>query len=97
MGENYISELNGATCSYQTAMRDVTLTILSSDDRKIWLSSSSCSFPHVLIVNLAQIKEKPLFYRAFGISCWHAYNSNPATIRLHISKDGHNFVLWQTL
>jgi hypothetical protein len=31
------------------------------------------------------------------LSCWHAYNSNPAIIKLHISKDGKSFFHWQTI
>ncbi len=97
--KNYLTQDNNVTCHYLLSngtQRDVSSLLLTSEGRP-WLSSSSTDFPHLLTLNLSSAKEHPPFYRAFGLSCWHAYPSNPSILKLHISADGSNFVQWQTI
>jgi hypothetical protein len=108
---NYLTQDNGAKCTYLVptgAPRDLTDKLLSgSTTSRPWLSSSTAPFPHVLHFDLSALETLPSqhqgslnpgFYRAFGLSCWHAYPSNPAVLKLYISRDGtRDWVHWQTL
>ncbi len=103
--KNYLALENNAQCTYlHKENRDVSSLVLSSDDRRIWLSSSSRSFPHVLLFDISNLHQrpqsdtqKPGYYRCLAINCWHAYTSNPSLIKLLVSLDGMNFVFWQNI
>jgi hypothetical protein len=54
--KNYLALENNAQCTYlHKENRDVSSLVLSSDDRRIWLSSSSRSFPHVLLFDISNL------------------------------------------
>ncbi|TNV80220.1 hypothetical protein FGO68_gene958 [Halteria grandinella] len=82
-------------------LKDVSHLLLSDDPRKLWLSPQNSSRSQdipTLILDISDPSfERPEFFRALGLSCWHAYTSNPETIKLSISSDGVNFVHWQNL
>ena len=109
---NYLTQENGAMCTYLLptgAPRDLTDKLLcSTTTSRPWMSSSTAGFPHVLhfdlsgLGNMPTIKRdgapNPGYYRAFGLSCWHAYPSNPAVLKMYISRDGRrDWVHWQTI
>ena len=77
--------------------------LLSDDDRKLWLSSKrNSNFPQTLIIDLSSAtfetkKDKPLFFGSIAFRCWHAYTTNPESVRISLSSsDRLNFVPWQT-
>ena len=78
--------------------------LLSDDDRKLWLSSlRNSNFPQTLLIDLTSASYKgrsnvkEFFFSAIGFRCWHAYTTNPETIKISLSSsDKKNFVPWQT-
>jgi len=81
--------------------------LLADDDRKLWLSSKrNSNFPQTLIIDLSEAtfpqiscgqRKGDLFFGAVGFRCWHAYTSNPESIKISLSSsDRRNFVPWQT-
>ena len=81
--------------------------LLSDDDRKLWLSSKrNSNFPQTLIIDLSEANFNTnanrgndtgaLFFGSIAFRCWHAYTTNPETIRISLSSsDRRNFVPWQ--
>lgn len=69
--------------------------ILEEDLSKIWLSDEG--LPQWLCISLDGIPDKAeVEIRTIGWHCWHAYSTNPREVRLHVSKDGTKFRLWDT-
>ena len=94
--KNFLTSDNFVFCSYVSNQGSKNCSnILSPDDHLLWLSPRGLEFPHNLIVDLSHPScQKPQFFKSFGLSCWHAYRSNPSQIRLHISRDGRKYQLW---
>jgi len=78
---NFLSQDNIARALYllgDSSLRDVTSYLLSDDDRRPWLSSSSQVFPHTIYLDLTDLQTRPDYYfRVLAFKCWHAYTSNP--------------------
>ena len=39
------------------------------------------------------MENRPALFKAFGIYCWHAYNTNPKLIEIYFSKDNVTYAL----
>ncbi len=96
--QNCLSEENGVQIAYTNGQsKSNPSNLLNSLDSKLWLSPSHSKPPHVFLLNLTGMRQRPRFFRYFGISCWHAYTSNPAQVKILIaSQEGKQYLHWQT-
>ena len=85
---NYICEENNARIISCTSESKTCYSknILSSDKKKLWVSSTSV--PQTIIIDLSNLVKKPRgYFKYFGIYCWHAYSTNPKKILLEYSEN----------
>jgi hypothetical protein len=70
--------------------------VLDSDPSTIWLSEDG--LPQWLCISLKGLNVglDEVEIRSIGWHCWHAYSTNPCEIRIHVSKDGAKFRVWDT-
>jgi hypothetical protein len=69
--------------------------ILDDDISKIWLSEEG--IPQWICISLENITDiNNVVIKTIGWECWHDYTTNPREIRLHVSRDGTKFKIWDT-
>ncbi len=70
--------------------------VLSEDLSKIWLSEEG--IPQWLCISLQDLSNlSSVEIRTVGWYCWHSYSTNPREVRLHVSRDGAKFRIWDTM
>lgn len=70
--------------------------VLSEDLSKIWLSEEG--IPQWLCISLQDLSNlSSVEVRTVGWYCWHSYSTNPREVRLHVSRDGAKFRIWDTM
>ena len=72
------------------------VNILDNGLQKLWLTKEH--LPQWFCMCLNDLRDiNGIIIRTVGWHCWHAYVTNPRVVNLHVSTDGDNFKLWDTL
>lgn len=69
---------------------------LTDDLSQIWLSDTG--IPQWLCISLQNVTNyQNIEIRTVGWHCWHSYSTNPREVRIHVSRDGAKFRIWDTV
>ena len=67
--------------------------ILDNDLSKIWLSEDG--IPQWISMSLHSISQvEDVEVRTIGWHCWHPFVTNPREARIHVSRDGSKYRIW---
>lgn len=70
--------------------------VLTDDVSQIWLSDTG--IPQWICISLQSIPNyQNVEIRTVGWHCWHSYSTNPREVRIHVSRDGSKFRIWDTV
>lgn len=70
--------------------------VLTDNLSEIWLSETG--IPQWICISLTEIENlADAEVRTIGWYCWHAYSTNPREVRLHVSRDGAKYKVWDTV
>lgn len=69
--------------------------ILDNDLSKIWLSEDG--IPQWISMSLHSISQvEDVEVRTIGWHCWHPFVTNPREARIHVSRDGSKYRIWDS-
>jgi hypothetical protein len=103
MSQNYASDNFGAKIyDFSSECEGCESSNVLTSNNSIWLSESGMGLPQWICIDLHNCIDEEggnndLILRTIGYNCWHAYQTNPKSCTLHVSRDGQNFKVWDYL